>query len=746
VPGEQKPGAPTGPPGHEAAAEEGRYIGRYQLLAKIGSGAMGVVWKAHDPRLDRDVALKLLHRSAFEGGDGDSEEARQRLVREARAMARISHDNVLTVFDADTHEGDVYIAMELVEGQTLDDWLAEGHPWREVVAVFALAAKGLAAAHAADIAHRDFKPPNVLVGRDGRVRVADFGLVGITVQGPPAAEARGGLELTLTRTGAILGSPLFMAPEQHAGEKVGPAADQFAFCVALYRALYHQVPFAGDTLEELRKSVFTGQPREPRRHPRVGARLRRAIMRGLERSPERRHPSMAELIAILERARTTRRRSVLALAGVLVVAAAGSSIVASVWRSKAQMCRVGAARMDEVWTSRVADRVRTTFVRTRHPAAEHISERLAAGIDAFRRRWIEQYSDACEATVVRKEQSPRLFEQKAACLEARRSSLEATVGLYLEADRALVSRALAVAPPTAELEGCDSDRLLAAYPLPDKDRAPAVAKLARELDRIDVLERAGRHPEALDGAQVAAAAARQLDYPPIQARALFLLAEATSATHAEAAVPLYAEAARAAARARDDGLLARILAGNIQVLGAKLGKPEAALALRPAAEGAAMRGPEDRLVEAFVASSLATVFEAAGDQQQARQQWERVIAARRAALGDDHPAVAAAEQDLATLLSRGDKSDRARALTMFEKVLATQRRLYGSDQHPDIAFTLAGMGDTYRHERRYAEARVLYQEAASIYDGAYGPGSSLARELKARAAELARMHDGEAPP
>ncbi|HEX2164169.1 MAG TPA: serine/threonine-protein kinase, partial [Thermoanaerobaculia bacterium] len=322
----------------------GTAVGRYRVIDKIGEGGMGAVYAAHDPELGRTVALKLVHPDEASGA------SRDRLLREAQALARVSHPHVVTVHDVGRHGEAVFLAMEYVAGGTLDDWLRAGpRGWREVVAAFLPAAHGLAAAHAAGIVHRDFKPSNVLRGDDGRTRVADFGLARAAPERatvlplvapprratavPPASDGAGEpaapvpfpagrwLASRLTVTGRALGTPSFMAPEQHAGGEVGPATDQFAFCVALWQALYGEHPFAGGSPAETRARVLAGEVAPAPSGARVPAWLRAVLLRGLEVRPERRWGSLAELAQTIER-RTAPRRAPLALGVALAIAVA----------------------------------------------------------------------------------------------------------------------------------------------------------------------------------------------------------------------------------------------------------------------------------------------------------------------------------------------------------------------------------------------------------------------------------------
>jgi len=300
-------------------------LARFALRERLGEGGMGQVWRARDPELDRDVAVKVLRPEVVTSAVRASE-ARARLKREAQAMARLAHPNVIAVHEVGDAADQVFVVMELVKGGTLRQWLDAGPRGVDAILdVFVQAGRGLAAAHAAGLVHRDFKPENVLVGDDGRARVTDFGLVGL---GEHAAEAApsGDAPLSLTRTGAVLGTPAYLAPEALRGGAATVASDQFSFCVALYEALWRQPPFPGDTVQALFSSVTRGALVPPPRQPRVPPRVRDAVVRGLAVDPGARWPSMQALLAEL-----TARRSrwvVAGAGGVGLAAVAGIAIVA----------------------------------------------------------------------------------------------------------------------------------------------------------------------------------------------------------------------------------------------------------------------------------------------------------------------------------------------------------------------------------------------------------------------------------
>lgn len=278
----------TGSPRSRTTLEAGTRVGRYIILQPIGHGATSRVYKAADPELDRQVALKVLY--LVSDGARDALPGRASLINEAKALAQLSHPNVVAVYDAGTHDGHIFITMELVSGPVLRDWLRKRRrSRRQIVAKFAAAGRGLAAAHDAGLVHRDFKPTNVMVGDDGRVRVLDFGL------------ARAMADRCEGHPSRLTGTPAYMSPEQFSGQTIGAASDQFNFCAALYEALYRERPFLGERLDDLRDAVLAGSIVESSAPRRVPARLRRVLWRGLSRDPADRFPDMHELVAELQR-------------------------------------------------------------------------------------------------------------------------------------------------------------------------------------------------------------------------------------------------------------------------------------------------------------------------------------------------------------------------------------------------------------------------------------------------------------
>lgn len=366
-------------------------VGRYELLREIGTGGGGSVFRAHDPELDREIAIKLI------GAAND--ELRARALSEGQALARLSHPNVVPVFDVGIHDERVYLVMELVRGESLRQYAARATV-HEILSAYRQAAEGLAAAHDAGLVHRDFKPDNAIVGADGRVRVIDFGL------------AR---SATDEATPGIAGTPRYMAPEQLSGSAT-PQSDQFSFCASAYEALYGAPPFSGDTPEELRACMARGVKVPPRRL--VPAAWRRALVRGLALDPAARYPSMKELITVL--ASRPRGRVVAAAFGLAAVA--GTAAAWMITRHGETACPDPAPLLAGVWDDSVA-----ATLAPRYAAAPGAWRQTKETLDTYARLWIDQRQLACRATRERHEQPEDLYQRRLACFAQRRTALRLTV-------------------------------------------------------------------------------------------------------------------------------------------------------------------------------------------------------------------------------------------------------------------------------------------------------------------------------
>ena len=382
----------------------GAQLGKYKLLRMLGEGGMGQVWAAHDPDLDREVALKLLR------AEQAAPQLRTRLLREARAMARLKHPNVLTVYEVGSEGDRDYIAMELVDGMNFDQWLAIQPPRDELWHALIAAGRGLAAAHDAGLVHRDFKPHNVLRSRDGRVLVTDFGLArGVgedKVQAIPESvntpveldvtldakhDSDSLLDSPLTQTGALIGTPAYMAPEQYAGSPPDPRTDQFAFCVTVWQALTGERPFQGTNLDELRRATNKGVAHLQSKLPRD---VRAALVRGLSPDPAKRFETMSDLLRALDRpkkpwatAAVIALAACVAIGGIVYGQLAHRNQPAPVKSPYA--CDPPEIAFEDAWTSE-----RRSALENRVGPGAAL---LAGALDEVRASWMRAYATACAA-------------------------------------------------------------------------------------------------------------------------------------------------------------------------------------------------------------------------------------------------------------------------------------------------------------------------------------------------------------
>jgi hypothetical protein len=414
-------------------------IGRYRIDHILGEGAMGVVYAAFDEELRRAVAVKVIRPEIA------SEQARLRMLREAQALAQLSHPNVVTVYEAGCEGDRLFIALELVVGDTLRGYLARKPSWTKALAVAASAGRGLVAIHSAGLVHRDFKPENVLVGNDGRVRVGDLGL-SCAERSVTGIDEQSLLESPLTEHGALLGTPLYMAPEQLAGATADARSDQFAFCTVLYEAVYGERPFA---------ALDRGSVRLAPRSSRVPRWLRSSILRGLAVRPADRHESMAALLdAIASGKRRQRARRTTTFVATAALAAGLTGWMMSDRGSAGLRCDDAAAKIDDVWNLGRKQRVEDAFRRTRHPLADMRAAQTIAALDVYARSWSAMRIDASRATHERGEQSQARLDERMACLDARLSEVDAQITLLESADRERVEHATQIDRLLRPVDGC----------------------------------------------------------------------------------------------------------------------------------------------------------------------------------------------------------------------------------------------------------------------------------------------------
>ncbi len=734
--------APGGGPSLLAA---GTQIGRYEIESVVGAGAMGVVYAARDSQLARRVALKLLRPVVVE-----DEEARRRLVQEALTLARLSHQNIVTIHDSGEWHDQVFVAMELVDGGTLSDWLwKESPPLTELLRVFRAVGEGLAAAHAAGVVHRDVKPDNVLLGSDGRARVTDFGLArGPGEGGGPGSPAAASFR---TESGTMLGTPAYMAPEQRAGKPADPRSDQYSFAVSLWEAVTGGLPS--------RQGMPT-RSGAPATRP-LPRRIRRALERAMAEDPDARWPSMEALVAALAWDPAARRRSLVA-AAVSLCAIVGAGVVA--WRSHARLapCAAGEERVSRVLSPARLGRLADQSARGRASSGPFAAEealrarRLSELLEGYRAQWIAMYSDSCSATRVRGDQSEELLELRMSCLDARLAGADVVVGLLERGDPAIAER-LAQREVLEPLAPC-ADRAALLEPIrPPKDAATRarVQALRERIARAAATDRAGEYKAARALATPILAEARALGYGPLLADALVMVAALEDhESDFTAAERDYREAALTAEASRYDHLAARARTSLAYVVVAREDRAADGPPLLAEADAARTRigdAPEleARLLEvrgeiaskenkpdealALFERELRLVERTNGEQSlaaarlhvnlgvelmltrvdQARVHLERGLAIEQALLGPHHPMVLVARANLVDLLLNAGKVDEARA--EVAELLALRAAALGPE-HEDIANTLRMQAEVaMASPSTRAQAPALMERALTIF-------------------------------
>lgn len=497
-----------------------RKVAQFVLLERLGVGGMGVVFAAFDEKLERKVAIKLV--------TAQGALAQERLLREAQAQARLSHPNVVTVYEVGAlPDGRLFIAMELVKGQTLRAWQRDAkRSWQDVLTMYTEAGRGLAAAHRGGIVHRDFKPDNILVGDDGRVRVADFGLAfaadsAALAEGSDPARRPGGehdaeeapasvrmigAARPLTAAGAVAGTPGYMAPEQFAGAAVDGRTDQFSFCVSLFEGLHHLRPYA-----DLAFATGTGEDVELRKtspdplHPRW---LWDALMRGLSIDREQRFPSMDALLAELTRNRDRARRRVWAVGGGLAMVAM-VGVTASALRGPGEppRCPLATSELAGVWDGAVRQRISTAVSGLAESFAAKVWNSTEVAMDQYAKRWLAGHQAACAATHVRHVQSAELLDLRMECLAARKRSWAAAVDVLQSRPAQALAHAADLLSSLGDLTLCaDTGVLLEQGRRPGGLSTPVLspaqqaqkARVQQELARVSALLVAGEVKTAED--------------------------------------------------------------------------------------------------------------------------------------------------------------------------------------------------------------------------------------------------------
>jgi serine/threonine protein kinase/tetratricopeptide (TPR) repeat protein len=719
------------------------------VLGLVGRGAMGEVYAAYDPELDRKVAIKLLRVRGEQEGAG---EGRIRLLREAQAIAKLSHPNVVMVYDVGTFQDGVFIAMQFVDGHTIGYWLhAARRAWPDIVKVFADAGRGLAAAHDKDLIHRDFKPENVMIGADGNVRVMDFGLAraaidrdgnptsdrtanrattiggraaapgtlvvstadfdpestratGSAVGNPMLTSSNEAFRLQLTQTGAMLGTPAYMSPEQFQGLAIDARTDQFSFCVALYEALYGERPFFGESMLELTANVLKGRVRAAPAGARVPSWVRKILLRGLRREPAERWPSMHALLTNLEKSRNSapRRR----------FAAGAAAKLAGIWEAP--------VRGHEVPTPQKTE-IRRAFLNTGKKHAAGTFEKVSLILDNYARAWSEMYVDACTATHVRGEQSAEVLDLRMASLNEGLDGLRALSQVFLQANAEVLENAVSAAHALGGVERCADVKLLRAMVRPPEDPATraAVDRLRTVLAEVRVLYHVGRLTEGLKLIVPLEEEVRRTGYDPLLAETLFELGN----LHLErrdipAASIAFEEAVWTAELSRHDEVAAKAAIQLIYTAGDAQLRFDAGEIWSRYADTILRRVGGHEYLWGWLFNNRGAMRHRQGQITDAVEDARRAVAVKEKVLGPDSADTAGSLSNLAMLLE--EMGDGATAVHTLQRAIKASEEGLGPE-HPRTAILLSNYAEISNRLGRFSEARAMARRAIGIMQGESAP-------------------------
>jgi tetratricopeptide (TPR) repeat protein/predicted Ser/Thr protein kinase len=678
---------------------------RYTLHRVIGSGGGGTVYAAHDHRLMRPVAIKMLHGSSVRTAS-----AQGRVIEEARVMAQVSHPNVVPVYDAGVAAGQVFVVMEYVEGCDLKTWLRSPRSFREVLSVVLDAGRGLDAVHRAGLVHGDFKLENVLVSRDGRVLVTDFGLArAADLDANHGSSSDGAAQPPTTGEHRIPGTTGYIAPEQYRGLPCDQRSDQFSFAVVAYRALFSARPF-GDDASQLRRTLVGELSLPPALGP---ARVRRAIVRALAPAPAARHASMTAMLQAMQGVPRTGRW---VAAGILAAGLAGAILARS---GTGDPCSDLGSRLAGVWDARVRAGVAAALRRSGSRGARDWRA-VQAALDRYSQRWLEDRRAACRATHVEAAQSPALLDRRIACFDNRLLHLRAVTGVLREADRDTGNGALEAVSQLPAIETCSDLRMLqGSMPLPTSPaQSRQIAALQQRLARAKALQDLGKVTPADALAEAIDREAAQVAFLPLRAEARYVRAEShCSLARNQPCDAALRDAIWAAEATGYDELAARALIKAMYVAGYRLRQFDRAAEYQARADAILRRLGEPGALRASWLRHSGILALLRGEHRRAQEHFTRALAMERRLVGKRHRRAVLARFSLAALYERTGQHQAAET-----EYLATLG-LANSDPTATI-FTGAlwnNLGQVALQRGDLPRAQERFRRATEILRGALGP-------------------------
>ncbi len=704
-------------PAEVAVAAPPQRIGRYLVLETLGVGGMGEVLLAYDPALDRRVAVKLAQQRP---GDDTLE---VRLEREAQALARAVDRHVVTVYDTGKVDGRPYVAMEYVPGSTLKTWLKQPHPRVEVLRVFSEAARGLAAAHRVGVVHRDFKPDNVLLDKDGQARVTDFGLARFSGDVDPAAElvstteddsqsssshSRPSTSASVTQVGAVIGTPAYMSPEQWAAAPLDARTDQFSFCVALHEALLGKRPFAKPR-KKGEAPAFERTPESLKGVRELPGPLRLVLTRGLSIDPAARFPTMDALLLEYEKARRPSRVRWFVAAAVLVVVATGGI----------------------AWASRSPCHGALDVISS-HRKNQKLEGAALALAESVEKQWAEAWQTACVETHERKEQPPDVLALRNDCLRRQQRRYEQVIDQLASSEPARSAAALEALDQSPAAHDCLPVESLLSVEAPPPAKAEEVSSLRDRVLAARTFIDLGQYPEARTQLDVLETPVRELNFRRLAAEYAFARGQLFKQEGDLRAAREEARRALATAVVARDFELAAQSGASLFFIVSRLGFPdEAQLASELTSELVLRTGRQD--FEAQLENSRGVLDIDRGRFDDAEAHFRKAVALREAVFGRHHVLTADALGNLGYVARQREHPELAEPLhreqqEIYEAVLG--------GGHPKVADALENRAMAVFELGKTAEALALLDRAYRIRRDMLGEKHRLSQQVLAEEALL----------
>ncbi|WP_394827858.1 protein kinase domain-containing protein [Pendulispora albinea] len=708
------------------------YVGRYFVLNLIGTGGMGSVYRAYDPKLNRNVAVKLIRVEPGVAGEGPS---RPRLLREAQALAQVVHANVVNVFDVGEFRDQVFFAMELIEGSTLRDILRHTkHDRRKLLRLLDQSGRGLAAAHGSGLVHRDFKPENVLIDGEQRAKVVDFGLAR-AVEAHKAEERlamptgeSSVLDQRITETGARLGTPAYMAPEQYLGLRADARSDQFSFSIVAYEAIFGRHPFVDESGRLSMVALCAGKLEVPGR--RLDPGYLRVLRRGLSPDRESRYRSLEHLLDALADVPRRRRRHRVAIATAVCIVT-GLIGGQAIQKHRAQRCEVAATQaLAGIWDGPRREKVEDVFVGDGRAFGRDVWQRSAATLDAYADQWKRASAEICRSEDSWRADEKATRSRASSCLDERRRELHAVTDVLAAGDRDVRLHAPDILIQLDALSICTNPAALALTPLPTYDRATAstVERLRDLLAQSRALKDAGKLAPSEAAARQALELARNQRDRALAAEALYRLGDVQeSSGENDASERSLVQALADAESSGHERLLPLVLIKMISVVGVTKSRWDEIERLIPFTEA---------MVERFDPQGPAHIelLHTVGLLETRRGRYERAIGYFNAAL-DKSPGVLH-EKDIRRIIIYRNLAKAERPIHRLDEAtrhvhlaLAETEALFG-DEHPLVMNTLSLLARLLSEQGDSAGTQRAAQRALHLVEkGSYAEAPALAHAL-----------------